>query len=84
MRADGLNESGTTDGSWGFAPSRQQPDWPEHIDVPANDFAVLAATAARLRQSSSGSHLGLAPFTHDGFPTAASDVAGEHARFKQS
>jgi len=63
LRADGLNESGTTDGSWDFAQSRQQPGWPEHIDLPANDFAVLAAAAASLRQSS--------------------DVAGEHARFKQ-
>jgi hypothetical protein len=55
-----------------------------HIGLPeVNDFALLAAIGPILRQSSVASRLGLAAIRGRS-PGGSSDLAGEHARFKQS
>ena len=84
MRADRLNESGITDGSWDVAPIRQQPGWLEHIDLPVNDFALLAAIGPILLQFSVASRHGLTSIRARGLLTVSSEFAGEHARFKRS
>jgi hypothetical protein len=83
VRADRLNESGITDGSWDVAPIRQQPGWLEHIDLPVNDFALLAAIGPILLQFSVASRQVSRQFAR-GLLTVSSEFAGEHARFKRS
>jgi hypothetical protein len=64
----------------GYRPSRQQPGRLEHIDLPANDFVLLAAIGPILRQFSlvSGLH------TNDAVSARELPMTIEHAKLNQS
>jgi hypothetical protein len=56
----------------------------EHIDLPVNDFALLAAIGPDLAPISLWHHaLGSRQFAGGDLLAASSEVAGEHATFKQ-
>jgi hypothetical protein len=56
----------------------------ERIDLPVNDFALLAAIGPDLAPISVASRRGLAAIRAWRPCAGSSEVAGEHARFKQS
>jgi hypothetical protein len=79
VRADTLNnpEYGRISG---YRPSRQQPGWLEDIDLPANDFVLLAAIGSILRQFSVASGL----CANDAVSARELPMTFEHAKFNQS
>jgi hypothetical protein len=64
----------------GYRPSRQQPGWLEHIDLPPNDFVLFAAIGPILRQFSVASGLR----TNEDVSARELPMMIEHAKFNQS
>jgi hypothetical protein len=78
VRADTLNNAEVR--ILGYRPSRQRPGWLEHIDLPVNDFVLLAAIGPILRQFSVASGLR----TNHAVSARELPMTIEHAKLNQS